>query len=234
MRHYSRLMRFGRSCFGAMVVVLGWGVSYPALSAERLYCFSDICPGDPPSILNGVTLNELSDLTDRKPPAIELKAALPETRDADRKTLAKRIGLDGRFLLDKKTLQIFLGIKQVCAPMAPFVAFFTSESGHLTAVEFDVVKVGDEVRFGVKTIARVFRIKPATPEHLALLADLSQKFGFKIDSQNPHGAPDGLVASFDNGEQSFRLSFALPELASRGIDIAAQPACAPLNRIGID
>ena len=205
----------------------------PASAAERLQCFSNICPGDPPAILKTVVLSGLSSIAARGG-AADLKAALPDTNDADRKLLAGRMDDDGRFLIDQKTLQAFLGIKGVCAPIAPFLALFTSDSGHLTSVEFDVIKVDGEVRFGVKTIRRAFNTLPNTPAYIALIADLSQKFGYKVGAEAPHTGPDGVSTTYEETERGFRLSVSVPGLANRNLDIASQPACEPKTRIKID
>ena len=211
-----------------------WAMPSPAAAAERLYCFSDICLGDPPSVLNAVEINDLSRIANSRPAALDLKAALPELNDADRKLLAGHVTEDGRFLLDQKTLRIFLRIKGVCASIAPFVAIFTSDSGHSTAVEFDVIDADDHVRLGVKSIARVFRTRPNTPEYVALIADLSQKFGFKIGDEPLHQARDGISTTFEVNAEGFRLAFSMPSLKDRGREIASQRDCEPVNRVKID
>lgn len=218
----------------AAAVIGFYLMPHQAVSAERLYCFSDICLGDPPAILKTTTLNDLSRIADHKAPTVDLKTALPETSEADRKVLADQMGEDGRFLLDQKTLRIFLGVKGVCAPIAPFVALFTSDSGHLTSVEFDVIALDGEVRLGVKKIARAFRIKPGTPVYLALIADLSEKFGFKVGGEALLQRPGGIVVAYRESEADFQLSLALPALKNRNLDIASQIACEPKNRVKID
>ena len=208
-------------------------MAMPAAAFERLQCFSGICPGDPPAILKTVVINDLSRIAARGP-AADLRAALPGVSDPDRKILAGQVGEDGRFLVDQKTLRIFLGISGVCAPIAPFLALFTSDSGHLTSVEFDVIKVDDVVRLGVKTIRRAFDIKPNTPAYIALMDDLSQRFGFKVGSEALHQGADGIAAAYEDTDRGFRLGFSLPGLKNRGLEIASQPVCEPKNRIKID
>ncbi|MHB1204276.1 MAG: hypothetical protein ACYCZX_01820 [Rhodospirillaceae bacterium] len=181
-----------------------------------------------------VPLSDLSRIVDHKAAAVDLKAALPETGDKDRKVLAAQMGEDGRFLLDQKNLQIFLGIKGVCAPIAPFVALFASDSGHLTSVEFDVIALDGEVRLGVKKIARAFHLKPGTPAYLALIADLSEKFGFKVGGEALLQRPGGVIVAYREGEADFQLSLALPPLKNRNLDIASQTACEPKTRVKID
>ena len=203
-------------------------------AAVRLNCFSDICLGDSPSVLTTVTLSDLSRIAARNAAGVDLKVALPTASVADRKALAGRVDENGRFLIDQKTLRIFLEIKGVCGPIAPFVALFASDSGHMTSVVFDVIEAEGQVRLGVKRIARAFLVKPATPAYIALVDDLSAKFGFKVGDEAVHKLPDGVSAAYDELGQGFRLSFAMPDLKNRNMDIASQAACAPQIRVKID
>ena len=206
----------------------------PAQSAERLYCFSDICLGDLPRVLEAIPLRDLSSIAEKRPPAMDLKSALPGIGEDARRLLARRVAPDGRFLVDAQTLPIFLGLTAVCAPVAPFAAMFTSASGHATAVEFDMLRAGKDVRFGVKTIARVFTVQPGTTEYAALVIDLSQKFGYRIDNPSPVRLPDGALSTFKNGEHGFQLTFAFPDMPDRGAAVAMLPGCMPTDRVPID
>jgi hypothetical protein len=227
-RYDQRRLRKALAFFAAMIC------AYPVNAAERLYCFSDICLGDLPSALNTVTLSNLLPITEKSPSAVDLTAALPGISEADRATLAKYVNADGRFLVDQRTLPIFLKVNRVCAPIASFVAIFTSDSGHSTAVEFDVVAVDGHAYFGVKTITRAFRTKPDTPEYLALIADLSEKFGVRIGAGSVSQMPEGITAAYEESAEGFRLSFSMPNLKNRGREIASQQDCIPENRVKID
>jgi hypothetical protein len=242
-RHSSRRAWPRAAAIIALYLTVGLA-PHQASAAARLNCFSDICLGDPPSVLNTVTLSDLSRIVRRSGVGqsgagrsgadVDLKAALPATSADDRKTLAERVDDNGRFLVDQKTMRIFLGIKGVCAPTAPFVALFTSDSGHITSVVFDVIETEGQVRLGVKRIARAFLIKPATPAYIALIADLSAKFGFKVGDEPVHKAADGVSAAYEELDQGFRLALSMPDLKNRNVDIASQTACAPLVRVKID
>ncbi len=205
-----------------------------AWSSERLLCFSDVCLGDGSEILETIKLDDLTSVADNYANTADLRTALPDTSDSDRKTLARRVDRQGRFLIDGQTVEIFRRLKSVCTLIAPFVSTFKSESGHFTAIEFNIVNVDGHTRLRVKKIARAFHVKPGTPEYLALARDLSQKFGYKIDSSAPSVSPDGVVTSFIADEQGFHLSFALPDLKAPETDIAKQQVCEPKNRVKID
>lgn len=229
--HSGKAMARGATLGAILCGLLIW---HPAQSAERLYCFSDICLGDPPRVLETIPLRDLSSIAEKRPRPVDLKAALPGVGEDDRRLLAKRVGPDGRFLVDAQTLRIFLGVAAVCAPIAPFAAMFTSASGHATAVEFDMFKTGEDAQLGVKTVARVFTVRPGTSEYATLVADLSRKFGFRIDNPSPVHLPGGGLAMFKYGDQGFQLRFALPEMADRETVLATQRGCVSADRVPID
>jgi len=141
---------------------------------------------------------------------------------------------NGSLLLDARTLPIFLKIGKICAPVGPFVGLFTSESGHPSVVEFGATTNGAEVRLGVTRVARAYQVAADSVDERALIADLSRKFGFRIDAApetNPSGQGDGVTAQFTRQEKGFLLAFSAPVLRDDAQEFAAQTGC---DRIKID
>ena len=216
------------------VSVCLWFSSASGAAVDRRYCLSEICPGDPPAVVGKLVLTDLSRIAERGRHKVDLAIALPDISPPDRKILESRKAADGRYLVDHLTIGAFLGIKTVCAPIEPFVALFSSESGHTTAIEFDMVNVGGRIEFAVKSISRKFDIKVGTPAGAALIADLTNKFGFAIDGGGAPQLADGLTVAFRTEPESMTLSIALPALESPVAQIASQMACAPKDRMHVD
>jgi hypothetical protein len=224
----------GFRLFGICATAVVLGLPAPSVAADRQYCLSDICPGDLPSVLGKVILSDLSSIAEGGRHKLDLRAALPNFGDTDRNLLERRVAADGRHLVDHRTLAAFLSITAVCAPTGGFVALFSSESGHVTAVEFDVVNFDGKVGFGVKSISRVFRVKSGSPAAVALVADLSRKFGFAVDDPALPALADGLTFSLRAADETMTLSISLPALVRPLEQLPAQEACAPKNRVQLD
>ncbi len=229
-------------CVGLGASTLSSADAAAAVDGRR-YCFSDICPGDPPGVLSTMILNNLSQVAERprarsKEYMAAFNSALPGLSNAERMALSAYTDTNDSLLLDARTLPIFRKIKLVCAPVGPFVALFTSESGHPTAVEFGAVMIGGEIRLGVTRVARSFQVKSGSIEEKALVADLSQKFGFRID-QTPEKRLSNLesaaiVESFERQETGFRIAFAQPGLRADAVEFSEKAGCGPAARIKIE
>ena len=154
--------------------------------------------------------------------------------DAERAELSAYSDARGAFLLDARTLPIFFKISQVCAPVGPFVALFTSESGHASVVEFGPTMNGPDVRLGVTRVARSYRVSRDSVEEKGLIADLSRKFGFRIDAEAEKHFDDGdrrVGAEFVRQETGFILAFTGPNMDEGAQQFADQKGC---SRIKID
>lgn len=206
---------------------------------DRLYCLSDVCPGDARSVLFNITLSNLGHVAERpraRPKEYQesFKAAIPGLSDAERLALSAYVDSRGSLLLDARTLPIFLKIGRICAPIGPFVALFTSESGHASVVEFGATLRGSEVQLGVTRVARSYQVKSESAEEKALLADLSRRFGFRIDAapeKNLAGRGHDVTAQFTRQEKGFVLAFSGVTLHEDAAEFAAQTGC---DRIKID
>ncbi len=208
-------------------------------AARSPYCFSDICLDDPPRVMAGVTLDSLGRIAERalersKDYAADLKAALPALSDADRSTLAAYTDSSGGFLIDARSLPIFLGIDKICGPVDPFVAVFRSESGHLTSLQFQAVAVAGEVRLGVTRIARSFNIKPGSVEEKVLIADLSDKFGYRMAEAPEKEISHGVTARFERHAAGLQLSFTRVGLPENAPELREQAGCSARGRVNID
>lgn len=210
-----------------------------AQTEPRRYCLSDICPGDARDALAKITLGDLAGVADRPKAPVKrdseaLKAALPELTDTERLILSAYRDSKGSFLLDARTLPVFQKIGRICAPVGPFVALFTSESGHSSIVEFGAARDGMKVRLGVTRIARAFKAPIDSSEEIALLADLSRRFGYRVDAapETQLSGPDGgVTAEFTRQPGGFLLAFAGAPVTADAAEFAAQAGCA---RIKID
>ncbi|MGE3476771.1 MAG: hypothetical protein AB7H70_13290 [Rhodospirillaceae bacterium] len=206
---------------------------------DRLYCLSDVCPGDTRSVLSTLTLSNLGHIAERpraraKEYQDAFKAAIPGLSDAERLALSAYADSRGSLLLDARTLPIFLKIGRICAPVGPFVALFTSESGHVSVIEFGATIQGSEVQLGVTRVARSYQVKAESAEEKALLADLSRRFGFRIDAapeKHLAGRDRDVTAQFTRQEKGFVLAFSGVALRQDAAEFAAQTGC---DRIKID
>lgn len=231
-----------RATFYAAGCILMWSLGAPAAAEDaRLYCFSDICPGDPPAALKSIALRDLarvavSKRADAKGQAVQLQAALPDLSAVARATLIAYAAADGALLLDAHTLPIVLGAGRVCAPVGPFDALFSSESGHLTSVTFAAVAANGVPRLGVSRVTRAFKVWPGSTTEKTLLADLSAKFKFPVDGAKPHviDAASGLTATYEGTADGFQLSFAVPVLGNDAQAWSAPTGRATHPRIKID
>ena len=164
-----------------------------------------------------------------------LATALPRLGDVGRMTLASYADAHGSLLLDQRTLPVVLSIDRICRPIGPFVSMFLSESGHATVIEMQAIASEGVVRLGVTRIARTFRVTPGSTEEKALIADLSDKFGFRVDEgAEKQLAPLGISQSFEREAGGFRVSFARAALDKDAPEFAAQSECIPVTRIKID
>lgn len=205
---------------------------------DRLYCLSDVCPGDPLSALSGITLGSLAGVAEHPREHARaretLKAAVPGLSDAERDAISAYTDSRGSLLIDARTLPIFLKIARICAPVGPFVALFTSESGHASIVEFGATINGAEVGLGVTSVARFYQVGADSTEERALIADLSRKFGFPVDAAPETqlaGRRPGVSANFTRQENGFRLAFTGAAILGDAVEFAQQPGC---QRIKID
>ena len=227
----------------AFLVVAGLNAAALPLEAaaaeDRRYCLSEVCPGDPRSVLSSITLTNLARVAERpraRPKEYQeaLKAAIPGLSDAERLALSAYMDSNGSLLLDARTLPIFLKIGKICAPVGPFVGLFTSESGHPSVAEFGATMNGSEVRLGVTRVARSYQVTADSVEEKALIADLSRKFGFRIDAAPEKQLEDrgsGVTAQFTRQEKGFLLAFSGPVLRDDAQEFADQTGC---DRIKID
>lgn len=226
------------------LVIGGLNATIPPLSSamateDRLYCLSDVCPGDARSVLSNITPRNLGHVAERprarpKEYPEAFKAAIPGLSDAERLALSAYADSQGSLLLDTKTLPIFLKINRICAPVGPFIALFTSESGHASVVEFGATVQGSEVQLGVTRVARSYQVKAESAEEKALLADLSRRFGFRIDAAPEKllaGRGRDVTAQFTRQEKGFVLAFSGVALRQDAAEFAAQTGC---DRIKID
>jgi hypothetical protein len=217
----------------------GASLSEAAAAEDRRYCLSDICPGDPRSVLSSITLNNLARVAVRpraraKEYQEAFKAAIPGLSDAERLALSAYSDTTGTLLLDARTLPIFLKIGHICAPVGPFVGLFASESGHPSVAEFGATINGPDVRLGVTRVARSYQVTAGSSEEKALIADLSRKFGFQIDAApEKQLGPDGarVTAEFTRQEKGFVLAFTGPAVRGDAQEFAGQAGC---DRIKID
>ena len=226
-----------------LIAMLGGPASLNAAAAEgeRRYCFSDVCVDDPTSVLGSVALGSLDKMADpqhAKESLARLEAALPALGRGARATVASYTDADGALLLDRRTLPIVLQIDRICAPMGRFVSMFSSESGHPTAIEFQTIASDGAVRLGVTRIARSFDVMPGSGEERALIADLSEKYGFRVDESAAkrlpsHGGSE-VTASFIRQSVGFQLSFSREPLSATAAEFNAQASCGPARRIKID
>jgi hypothetical protein len=212
------------------------GGSTRAAEIPQPLCFSGVCLGAEAGAVAQLSLTDLKRVADpdrdrRKAAAASLATAFPRLSTDDRNTLLSHSDSGGRVLLDARTLPILLRIDRLCASGPAFVALFVSESGHQTSVRFEVVEHDGKLRLGVTEMARSFRVKAHSSEEGALLADLSLRYGFRIDDVTAGARPGGTSVGFERGDEGFRLSFTA---ASGAVDWSAQPDCQPPNRIKID
>jgi hypothetical protein len=215
--------------------------SMPCAAAQpepRRYCLSDICPGDARDALARITLGSLAGVADRPRAPVKrdseaLKAALPELTDTERLILSAYRDSKGSFLLDARTLPVFLKIGRICAPVGPFVALFTSESGHTSIIEFGATRDGTKVRLGVTRIARAFKAPVDSADEIALIADLSRKFGYRVDAapETQLSGSGGVTAEFTRQQGGFLLAFASAPVTADAAEFAGQAGC---DRIKID
>lgn len=208
-------------------------------ATDRFYCLSDVCPGDSHTIVSNLALNSLGRIAERpraraKEYRDAFKAAIPGLSDTERLVLSAYADSRGSLLLDAKTLPIFLRIERICMPVGPFVALFTSESGHASVVEFGATLQGSAVLLGVTRVARSYEVKAHSAEEAALIADLSRRFGYRIDAAPEQPLANGsteVTAHFTRRENGFLLAFSGVDLAVDAPAFAAQTGC---DRIKID
>lgn len=231
------VLGIGPLALGLSVVALSPGAA--AGLDERRYCLSDICPGDARDALSRITLGDLANVADRprapmKRDSEALKAAVPGLSDTERLILSAYRDSRGSFLLDARTLPVFLRIARICAPVDPFIALFTSESGHASLVEFGATIEGADVRLGVTRVARSYQVTAGSSEESALIVDLSRKFGFRIDAApetHLSGGEGGISAQFTRQDKGFLLAFSGSPVRADAKEFAGQAGC---DRIKID
>jgi hypothetical protein len=228
----------------AVLCVAGLNAGPPLSAAtaaadDRRYCLSDICLGDSHSVLSGLTLTNLARVAERPRARSReyrdaFKTAAPGLSDAERMALSAYADSKGSLLLDARTLPIFLKIGAICAPVGPFVGLFTSESGHQSSAEFGATMSGSAVRLGVTRVARSYQVAAGSAEEAALIADLSRRFGFRIDAapeQQLDASGRRVTVEFMRQEKGFLLAFSGPALRKDSQEFAEQAGC---DRIKID
>jgi hypothetical protein len=230
-------------CAAAVFVLAGSlladdGLSAPAPAISEPLCFSNVCLD---GAVNDVAQLTLADLKRIRAPnrkraegaMSDLAAAYPRMNEDDRKALLNYSDSDGRLLIDASTLPILLRIDQICGGGQPFVALFMSESGHPTSVRLEAVANEGALRLGVTELARHFRVRSHSPEEQGLIADLSQKFGFRVDDAYSVPRPQGTKVDFERQADGFLLRF---RAAVRAVEPLgpALPGCPASNRLKID
>ena len=236
-----RIWHAGRAA--AVFVLAGCALAGSSLGAAapakpEPLCFSNVCLAGG---VNGVAQLTLADLKQIRAPGRKrpegamatLAAAYPRMSEDDRKMLLNHSDSDGRLLIDASTLPALLRIDQVCVGGQPFVALFTSESGHPTSVTLEAIAIDGTLRLGVTEVARHFRVKLHSPEEGALIADLSQRFGFRVDDAYLAPRPTGAKIEFERQDDGFLLRFSAVAPAIEPLAIAP-PGCPPSGRLKID
>jgi len=229
MRRIWRARRAAAVFVLAGCLPVGNSLGAAATAKSEPLCFSNVCLAGGVNDVAQLTLADLKQIRapGRKRPdgaMAVLAGAYPRMSEDDRKALLNHSDSDGRLLIDASTLPALLRIDQVCPGGQPFVALFTSESGHPTSIRLEAVANDDTLRLGVTELARHFRVK---------LADLSQKFGFRVDDAYSAPRPAGAKIEFERQDDGFLLRFSAvtPALAPLAI---APPGCPPSGRLKID
>jgi hypothetical protein len=226
-----------------LVVACAAVVNTAAIASDAPYCFSEICPGDPPAALASVALTGLEGIaersaTQRKKTLEKLARALPHLAEGARRTLSGHMDEGGALLLDRSTLTLVLRIDVICEPVGPFTSVFKSESGHLTSVEFAPIATRGEIRLGIIRIARTFKVVAHSNAERVLIRDLSAKYGFAIDAapQAQLAASNGtaITAYFVRQPDGFRMSFTRASLQDDATEFLSQAGCPRSDRIKID